>query len=311
MNPEPMGAQFGPGFQVSGSVTLVRQLGQGGMGSVWIAEHRTLHTQVVVKFMAPELAQDPTHLARFSREAAAASQVKSPHVVQIFDHGVTPGGADGIPYIVMELLEGHDLGAHMKTRRLACSEIVKIIGQLAKALTRAHDRGIIHRDIKPENIFLCDTDDDEPFVKLLDFGIALALSAGGQPGSTSSPVVVAAPGQVINGVVDITTVDNTCATCGLIVVFGTTSVAGCFPGEYGGDWPGLGASGRRSRSPPPRRRASIPSSSASTRWAPTAACRPRSRRSRPSVQLSRRRWGSSSSADAASPWRALQGTLNL
>ncbi len=188
-----MDAQLGPGFQVSASVTLVRQLGAGGMGSVWIAEHRTLHTQVVVKFMAPELAQDPTHLARFSREAAAASQVKSPHVVQIFDHGVTP---EGVPYIVMELLEGHDLGAHMKMRRLSYSEIVKIVGQLAKALTRAHDRGIIHRDIKPENVFLCDTDDDEPFVKLLDFGIAKGTSEGSQSGlsnHTSTGSLVGSP----------------------------------------------------------------------------------------------------------------------
>jgi serine/threonine-protein kinase len=188
-----MEAQLGPGLQVSASVTLVRQLGAGGMGSVWIAEHRTLHTEVVVKFMAPELASDPTHLARFSREAAAASQVKSPHVVQIFDHGVTSGG---IPYIVMELLEGHDLSVHLRERgTLPPAELVTIIGQLAKALTRAHDRGIIHRDIKPENIFLCNTDDGDTFVKLLDFGIAKGTGSegGALSNQTSTGALVGSP----------------------------------------------------------------------------------------------------------------------
>ena len=82
------------------------------MGSVWIAEHATLHTQVVVKFMHGELARNADSLLRFSREAAAAANVKSPHVVQVLDHGVTP---DGDAFIAMELLEGHDLGDSSKS----------------------------------------------------------------------------------------------------------------------------------------------------------------------------------------------------
>ena len=89
------------GMMVTSNVRLLRPLGEGGMGSVWVAEHLSLRTNVVVKFMAADLAKSAEALARFSREAAAASQVKSPHVVQMFDHGVLDSGA---PYIVMELL---------------------------------------------------------------------------------------------------------------------------------------------------------------------------------------------------------------
>src|SRR4051812_12637866 len=98
--------QLEPGAQVTPTVRLLRPLGAGGMGSVWIAEHMTLRTEVVVKFMAAALANDSENLARFSREAAAASQVKSPHVVQMLDHGVTD---TGVPFILMERLEGEDL----------------------------------------------------------------------------------------------------------------------------------------------------------------------------------------------------------
>jgi serine/threonine-protein kinase len=159
-----------PGTVVTASIRLVRRLGAGGMGSVWIAEHLALRTQVVVKFMAVELAASAEAVERFSREAAAAAQVKSPHVVQMLDHGVT---ADGIAFIVMELLEGHDLGKHLAARgRITIPETAEIIGQVCKALARAHERGIVHRDIKPDNIFLCGVGEGETFVKLLDFGIA-------------------------------------------------------------------------------------------------------------------------------------------
>ena len=96
------------GELVTPSIRLVRELGAGGMGKVWIADHLSLRSQVVVKFMSPELADRPEGRDRFAHEASAASQVRSPHVVQVLDHGVTP---EGTPYIVMEYLEGHDLRA--------------------------------------------------------------------------------------------------------------------------------------------------------------------------------------------------------
>jgi serine/threonine-protein kinase len=164
------------GMMVTSNVRLVHPLGEGGMGRVWMAEHLSLRTNVVVKFMSRDLANSPEAIARFSREAAAASQVKSPHVVQMLDHGV---GETGAPYIVMELLEGKDLEHHLRASGvLAPREVVGLVAQLARALSKAHERGIVHRDIKPSNVFLLDAGGGELFVKLLDFGIA----KGPEPG---------------------------------------------------------------------------------------------------------------------------------
>ena len=172
------------GMMVTSNVRLLRPLGEGGMGSVWVAEHLSLRTNVVVKFMAEDLAKSPEALARFSREAAAASQEKSPHVVQMFDHGVLDTGA---PYIVMELLEGRDLEQQLRASGpLQPREVVAIVAQLARALGKAHERGIMHRDIKPSNVFLCDAGGGELFVKLLDFGIAKGPGSGGGVGIVGS-----------------------------------------------------------------------------------------------------------------------------
>src|SRR5580692_5412441 len=157
------------GRLIGQSIRLSKPLGAGGMGSVWLADHLTLETTVVVKFMHGALGEDPANRERFTREAVAASQVKSPHVVQTFDHGLTP---EGIPYIVMERLEGEDLGKRLERGCLSTKELGPILVQVCRALSRAHAVGVVHRDIKPDNIFLCDVGGGEPFVKLLDFGIA-------------------------------------------------------------------------------------------------------------------------------------------
>ena len=165
-----------PGRMVNASLRLVAPLGEGGMGCVWIADHLALQTQVAVKFMTRALTYDSASVARFAREAASAARVKSPHVVQMFDYGVT---RDGVPYIVMELLEGRDLAKVIADRgALPPALVLAVVAQAAKALSRAHARGVVHRDIKPENLFLCDAgegaegQENEPFVKILDFGIA-------------------------------------------------------------------------------------------------------------------------------------------
>ena len=181
-----------PGTLLTPNLRLLRVLGTGGMGSVWLASHLTLHTEVVVKLMRPELAREPETLARFSREAAAAANVKSPHVVQIFDHGVT---ADGAPYIVMEHLEGEDLHQYLERQgALAPAQVGEIITQVAKALTRAHERGIVHRDIKPHNLFLCRVGDGETYIKVLDFGIAKATAElKGGLDTTSTGAIMGTP----------------------------------------------------------------------------------------------------------------------
>jgi eukaryotic-like serine/threonine-protein kinase len=165
----PYAPEPAPGLEIGGSLRLVRKLGQGGMGSVWVADHLALHTQVAVKFVTEHLSQDGAAIARFRREATAAAQIKSPHVVQVFDHGLL---ADVVPYIVMEMLEGETLSGFMRRQGpLPPATIAHIVGHVCKALARAHALGIVHRDIKPDNVFLIDSDGDV-FAKLLDFGIA-------------------------------------------------------------------------------------------------------------------------------------------
>jgi serine/threonine-protein kinase len=161
------------GVLVNQNVRLTRLLGQGGMGAVWVADHLTLRTQVAVKFILEDYTKDAEALERFTREATSAAQIKSPHVVQIFDHGVF----SGLPYIVMEFLEGEDLDARLARGPLALGEIAPILQQVGKALTQAHALGIVHRDIKPANVYLASAGEDL-LVKLLDFGVA-KLTRGG------------------------------------------------------------------------------------------------------------------------------------
>jgi serine/threonine-protein kinase len=176
---------------VTPKLRLVRPLGAGGMGAVWLAEHLALHTQVVIKFVSEKLVWSTEAVARFSREAAAASQVKSPHVVQMLDHGVSE---HGLPYIVMELLEGHDLADHLTGGGLPPREVVAIVTQLCRALARAHEVGVVHRDIKPSNVFLCQVGGGELFVKLLDFGVAkLKDSTASSGAETQSGALLGSP----------------------------------------------------------------------------------------------------------------------
>ncbi len=153
---------------VAGRFRLNRMIGRGGMGSVWHATHLGLDIPCAVKFIEGEFAGLAEAQTRFEREAKAAAQLRSPHVVQILDHGVW----ESTPYIAMELLEGEDLGKRIaRLRTLPVPEINTVIQQVARALTKAHQAGIVHRDLKPDNIFLV-RDDDREIVKVLDFGIA-------------------------------------------------------------------------------------------------------------------------------------------
>lgn len=147
---------------------LIRPIGHGSQAAVWVAEHLALTTTVAVKLIDPELAKKESARERFRREATAAAQLRSAHVVQILDHGIEGDQ----PFIVMELLDGEDLFERLTHRtRISLRETSKVVTQVARALTRAHAAGIVHRDLKPENIFLVPNDDDE-VVKVLDFGVA-------------------------------------------------------------------------------------------------------------------------------------------
>ena len=157
-----------PNMVIAGRFRLNKLLGRGGMGSVWHATHLGLDIPCAVKFIEGEQAQSPDAQQRFEREAKAAAQLRSPHVVQILDHGIS----DGMPYIAMELLDGEDLSRRMqRAKRMDPKELVPIITQVCRALARAHALGIVHRDLKPDNVFLV-RDDDREIAKVLDFGIA-------------------------------------------------------------------------------------------------------------------------------------------
>jgi eukaryotic-like serine/threonine-protein kinase len=138
-----------PGLVVADRFRLERVLGQGGMGSVWLARQVALDVPCAVKFIHPEAARSADVRGRFEREAKAAAQLRSPHVVQILDHGVWQGA----PYIAMELLVGEDLEHRLaRQKTLPPRETAAIASQVGRALTRAHAAGLVHRDLKPANI---------------------------------------------------------------------------------------------------------------------------------------------------------------
>jgi eukaryotic-like serine/threonine-protein kinase len=164
--------QFTEGLKVADKFRLIRELGRGGMGAVWLAEHTGLDVHCAIKLIDPRGKESAELRARFEREAKAAAQLKSRHVVQILDHGVW----QDIPYIAMEYLQGEDLSQRIqRVGRLSLAETVRIVSQVARALTRAHAAGIVHRDLKPENVFIAREDDTE-VAKVLDFGIAKKAS---------------------------------------------------------------------------------------------------------------------------------------
>jgi serine/threonine protein kinase len=169
---------------------LVRLIGRGGMGSVWEAIHLSLDQPCAVKFIEGEVGNVADAHARFQREAKAAAQLRSPHVVQILDHGVWQGR----PYIAMELLEGEDLGRLMTREggKLALPTLNTIVQQVCRALTKAHQAGVVHRDLKPDNIFIIH-DDDRPLVKILDFGVAKQTSQAIDGSNTKTGALLGTP----------------------------------------------------------------------------------------------------------------------
>jgi serine/threonine protein kinase len=157
-----------PGLVIAERYHLERKLGAGGMGSVWLATDLSLDSTCAIKLVDPDKVGNEEVRVRFQREARAAAQIRSANVVDVFDHGLW----NGVPFIVMEHLEGEDLGARLDRQgRLDLRETYDIVAQVARALVRAHAMGIVHRDLKPENIFLVPGDDHE-IAKVLDFGIA-------------------------------------------------------------------------------------------------------------------------------------------
>lgn len=157
-----------------GSYRLVELLGKGGMGEVWRANHRMLARPAAIKLIRPdvllEVGEDRKMLVqRFEREAQATATLSSPHTIQLYDFGVTPGGSF---YYVMELLDGLELQQLVEHfGPVRPGRAVYILQQVCDSLVEAHAQGLIHRDIKPANIYVCRYGMETDFVKLLDFGL--------------------------------------------------------------------------------------------------------------------------------------------
>ena len=184
-------ALVAPGAIVAGKYRLDAVIGEGGMGAVWAATHTGLGQAVAIKFISKEFVTSPEALRRFDAEAKAAAQLRSRHVVQVFDNGTLE---DGTPYIAMELLRGENVFARVhRAGPVPLNEAIEILGQCCRALGRAHAAGIIHRDIKPDNIFLAQTDEDGILVKVVDFGIAKFASNPNDHGSTRTGAVLGTP----------------------------------------------------------------------------------------------------------------------
>jgi serine/threonine-protein kinase len=170
------------GQMLTEQLRLVRRLGEGAMGEVWVASHQSLDAEVAVKLLRLR-DHDPEAEARLALEARAVARLGSPYVVQVFDTGATAGGE---LYIVMELLRGEDLDQRLsRLGPLSLGDAATLMTQLGSALARAHEIGLVHRDIKPANLFLVDTG-GALHLKVLDFGVAkhgwaddLAMTASG------------------------------------------------------------------------------------------------------------------------------------
>ena len=181
---------------VLGSYRITGELSSGGMGTVYLARHELLGRAAAVKLLRPDLTVNAELVTRFFNEAKAATAIRHPGIIEVFDFGYTD---DGRAYLVMEFLDGESLAARIAARgRLSEVEAAQIARGIASALTAAHQQGIVHRDLKPDNVFLVPDPDlpggERP--KILDFGIAKLADPAGLPANvrhTATGVLMGTP----------------------------------------------------------------------------------------------------------------------
>jgi serine/threonine-protein kinase len=186
------------GREVAERYTIVRRLGEGGMGTVYEAEHLHLKKRVAFKVIHPELARHEELLLRFKREALATGQLDHPHIASAIDFGELPGGG---AFIVMPLVRGHSLQDEVdRSGRFDVRRAALLGSQIADALSAAHTMGIVHRDLKPDNVLLEVRGDGSEAAKVLDFGVASlagqGLSTGGMEARplTQAGTILGTPG---------------------------------------------------------------------------------------------------------------------
>jgi len=173
-----------------GSFRVVRLLGRGGMGSVYLAEHPAIGSRVAIKFLHESMSASAELVGRFYDEARAVNLVGHENIVGIYDLGLLHSGRY---FIVMEYLEGDTLAARLRRGLLPLRVALDVLLQLCDALQAAHERGVVHRDLKPDNVFLLRRRGKDHFAKLVDFGIAKLRDAPGGASRTAAGVVVGTP----------------------------------------------------------------------------------------------------------------------
>jgi eukaryotic-like serine/threonine-protein kinase len=192
-----------PGVVLRDTYRVVRHLNAGGVGSVFVAAHERLPGVVAVKALQGDRIVDAESLVRFRAEAEVTALLKHPHIVQVLDFDVSPAG---VPYFVMEYLDGVDLRTISAKGALDRHRVVRLCRQIAGALEAAHDAGVIHRDLKPENVMLIEAAGESDFVKVLDFGLLKVMHQEGPP-VTKPDQILGTPGymppeQILGGRID-------------------------------------------------------------------------------------------------------------
>ena len=164
LSPAVMGEQVGP-------YRLIKQIGKGGMGTIYLAEQKEpIRRRVALKIVKPEIANDSL-LARFDVERNALALMNHPNIARVLDAGLDDGGH---PYFVMELVSGLPITEYCDRHKLGVRERARLMVTVCRAVQHAHQKGIVHRDIKPGNVLIMDSD-GKPEPKIIDFGVAKAI----------------------------------------------------------------------------------------------------------------------------------------
>ncbi len=173
----------------AGQWLILERIGRGAMGEVYSAKHAETGALAAVKLILSTAVDDPLVMQRFLREGDAASKLRAPNVVQTYEIG---NMEDGAPYLVMELLRGHDLAWHLRKRgQLSLDEVMSFVDQVAAGLEAARIAGVVHRDLKPQNLFLAQQMNASPIWKILDFGVSRLADSGG---TLTKNLIVGTPG---------------------------------------------------------------------------------------------------------------------
>ena len=177
-----------------GNYRITAQLGEGGMGMVYLGEHPLIGKKVAIKVLHEELAAKEDIVARFFTEAKAVNDIGHQNIVDIVDFGkLTDEHGRDLVYFVMEFLEGDALASRLEKKGVSFGDTLHVMAQCCSALSASHKKGIVHRDLKPENIFLVTRGNDRNFIKVLDFGIAKLTGDAGSSSKTRTGSVIGTP----------------------------------------------------------------------------------------------------------------------